>query len=151
MTSRTTRLIRRLGATGVAVVALGPLMPAAATADVPLAASGTTASSATFRRTVDREGRCRLGEADWDLKAQSRAGRRIYVEFEVDDTPRGQRWQLFVAANGHRIAAVTRTSPGPSTGVQVSRLTRNRPGRDRIRAAAVNPRSGNTCRARLRF
>jgi hypothetical protein len=146
MTSRTPRSFRRLCVAAVAVVAVAPLVPAAASADV-----ATTAASATFRRTVERDGACRFGSADWDLKAQRRAGGRVYVEFEIDDTPRGQRWQLFVAADGRRIAAVTRTSVGLARGVQVSRLIRNRAGRERIRAAGVNPRSGNTCRGRLRF
>ncbi|MDQ4085060.1 MAG: hypothetical protein M3165_04505 [Actinomycetota bacterium] len=145
MTSRTTRpLLRRLCAAGVAAVALTPLLPAAATG------STATPFTAATARTVEREGQCRQGPGEWDLKVRRHPGGRLYVEFEVDEIPGGRRWQLFMADNGRRIAAVTRIS-NSSRGVQVSRLTRNRPGRDRIRAAAVNPRSGSTCRGQLRF
>jgi hypothetical protein len=162
MRSRTRRTLRHHWVAAVAAVALGPLLattPAAAGANAatnvqpattvqPVAAFTSTLAT---RRTVSREGVCRQGAADWDLKVRRYAGGRLYVEFEVDDIPRGFRWQLFVADNGRRVAAVTRRSLGPALGVQVARLTANRAGRDRFRAAAVNPRTGNTCVARLRY
>ena len=145
MTSRTTLRLRRLCAAGVAAVALAPLLPTAATGS-----TGAAPFASVTTRSVEREGQCRQGPGEWDLRVRRRAGGRLYVEFEVDEIPGGRRWQLFMAHNGRRIAAVTRVS-NASRGVRVSRLTRNRAGRDRIRAAAVNPRSGSTCLGRLRF
>jgi hypothetical protein len=133
---------RRLLAGAVALTALVALLPMSA------AQAGVDAFS--FTRTVERSGHCRSGHAQWDLKAKHRSGGRVYVEFEVDQIPRGARWQLFVSHNGQRMAAVTRTAR-TTRGVQVSRLTRNLVGRDRFRAAAVNNRTGTSCFGRLRF
>jgi hypothetical protein len=111
----------------------------------------TVTLTSLARRTAVREGDCRGGRGDWDLKVRRRSGGRLYVEFEIDEIPRGSRWQLFVAHNGRRVAAVRRISRGFVLGVQVSRYTRNRSGHDRFRAAGVNPRSGSTCVGRLRY
>ena len=141
MTARNSHLVRRLLAGGVALTALIALLPM----------WSAHAGEALFSgRRVERSGDCRSGNAQWDLKAKRLAGGRIYIEFEVDQIPRGARWQLFVSDNGRRIAAVNRTAH-TSKGVQVSRVTRNRSGRDRIRAAGVNPRRGTSCFGRLRF
>ena len=137
MTSATRSLIRRLLVVGVAVVALGALL------SVPTA-------SATVGRTKDREGSCRAGPGTWDLQVKARPHRRIRIRFEVEDVGRRQRWQVFISNKGHRVASVTRRSDR-SGEFQVTRRTRNRKGRDRIRAAAVNPRTGSICIARLRF
>ena len=135
MTSATRSLLRRLLVVGVAVVALGALL------SVPTA-------SATVGRTKDREGSCRTGPGEWDLQVKSRPHRRLRVRFEVDEIGRGQRWQVFMSANGHRIASVTRRS-GRDADIQVTRRTRNTRGRDKVRVAAVNPRTGSICRARM--
>jgi hypothetical protein len=137
MTSRSRSLLRRLLVVGVAVMALGALL------SVPTA-------SATVGRTKDREGSCRAGPGTWDLQVKARPHRRIRIRFEVDDVGRRQRWQVFIANKGKRVAAVTRRS-GRSGEFQVIRRARNRKGRDRVRAAAVNPRTGSICIARLRF
>lgn len=136
------RLLRRLLAGAVALTALVALLPVSAAQASP--------DLLAFTKSQERSGNCRSGNAQWDLKAKRRPGGRIYVEFEIDQIPRGAHWQLFVSHNGKRIAAVDRTAR-TSRGVQVSRLTRNLNGRDRFRAAAVNPRSGSSCFARLRF
>ncbi|MGH3318486.1 MAG: hypothetical protein ACRDO0_20250 [Nocardioidaceae bacterium] len=137
MTSATRSLLRRLLVVGVAVVALGALL------SVPTA-------SATVGRTKDREGSCRAGPGTWDLQVKARPHHRIRIRFEVDDIGRRQRWQVFITNKGHRVASVTRRS-GRSGEIQVTRRARNRKGRDRVRAAAVNPRTGSICIARLRF
>jgi hypothetical protein len=136
MTSRNSRLLRRLLAGAVALTATVALLP--------------MSSAQASGRTVERSGNCSQGNAQWDLKAKRLLGGRLYIEFEVDQIPRGARWQLFVSDNGRRVAAVNRTARR-SQGVQVSRVTRNRNGRDRIRAAGVNPRTGTSCFAHLRF
>jgi hypothetical protein len=143
MTARTLpRLLRRLLAGGVVFTALLALLP--------MSAAQASHSSFLHRRIVERTGQCRSGSAHWDLKTKNLAGGRIYIEFEVDSVPRGARWQMFVSQNGRRIAAVDRRAR-TSKGVQVNRVRRNGSGRDRIRAAAVNPSSGNTCSGSLRF
>lgn len=145
MTSRhLPRLLRRLLAGGVALtalLALMPLSPAQAVQD---------SSALSRKRLVERTGTCGTSSAHWKLKAKRAAGGRIYVEFEVDSIPRGARWQLFVSHNGQRIAAVTQTAR-TRRGVQVSRITPNRAGRDGIRAAGVNPRTGTSCSGNLRY
>jgi hypothetical protein len=137
MTSATRSLLRRLLVVGVAVAALGALL------SVPTA-------SATVGRTKDREGSCRAGPGTWDLQVKARPRHRIRIRFEVDDIGRRQRWQVFMSNKGHRVAAVTRRS-GRSGEFRVTRRARNRKGHDRVRAAALNPRTGSICIARLRF
>jgi hypothetical protein len=146
MTSRTTTRLRRgVSVMGAAVVAVASFaLPASA--DV----TETSSSSAAARRSVERTGECRNGAAEWDLKVQTRPRGRLYVELEVDEIARGSRWQMFLADNGRRVAAVTRVG-GVAREVRVNRVILNRRGRDRVRAAAVNPRSGSTCVGRLRF
>jgi hypothetical protein len=139
MTSRIRRTLRDLLVLGVAMVALGALLSVS-----------TTSATATVGRTKSREGACRSGPGDWDLQVKARPHRRIRIRFEVDDVGRRQRWQVFIANKGHRVAAATRRS-GRDAEFQVTRRARNRKGRDRIRAAAVNPRTGSLCVARLRF
>jgi hypothetical protein len=139
MTRRIRRSLRGLLVIGVALVAVAALLSVA-----------TTSATATVGRTKDREGNCRAGPGTWDLQVKARPHRRIRIRLEVDDVGRRQRWQVFIANKGRRVAAVTRRS-GRSGEFQVTRRARNRKGRDRIRAAAVNPRTGSICIARLRF
>jgi len=142
MTSRIDpRPVHRLLTVAVALTALLALLPMA---------SAHAQSSSLHKRTVDRAGRCGSSNAHWDLKTKRVAPGKIYVEFEVDSIPRGSHWQLFVSQNGRRIAAVDRRAT-TSRGVQVSRVVANRDGRDRIRAAGVNPRRGTRCFGHLRF
>jgi hypothetical protein len=142
MTSRIDpRPVHRMLTVAVALTALLALLPMA---------SAHAQSSSLRSRTVERTGRCGSSNAHWDLKTKRVAPGKIYVEFEVDSIPRGAHWQLFVSQNGRRIAAVDRTAH-TSKGVQVSRVTNNRHGRDRIRAAGVNPRTGTSCAGHLRY
>jgi hypothetical protein len=156
MNARTTRLLRS-AALAAAAATLGPLAVAptagaasthAATALVstsPAAATTVLASAAKRQRL----GRCR-GAGIWQLDVERAGRRRMQVEFEVDNVGNRQRWQVFVSANGRRLAAVSRWS-GSSGEFEVNRFSRNRRGRDRVAAAAVNTRTGNRCTGRLRF
>lgn len=146
MQSRTRRILRGICVTGVALVAVLPLLAGSTTTT----ATATSTAGVMALRSVEHEGRCRSGPGEWELRVHARAGRRLRVEFRVDKIAPRQRWNMFMAANGHRLASVTRRS-GTSGHVKVIRFTRNRQGRDRIRAAAVNPRTGSTCVGRLRF
>jgi hypothetical protein len=137
MRSRIRRTLHGLLVIGVALVAVGALL------SVP------TTATATVGRTKDREGSCRAGPGEWDLQVKRRPHRRLRVRFEVDEIGRRQRWQVFMSANGHRIASVTRRSGGDAD-FRVTRRTRNTRGRDKVRVAAVNPRTGSICRARMR-
>lgn len=144
MSSRTRHFLRTATVTGVTLVALGPLAPP------PLVTATVPTAAATAARTVEREGNCKAGPAEWDLDVERRTRRRLRIEFEIDEIRRGQRWNVFVSHNGRRVASVTRVAR-TSRGIRVVRFTRNRRGRDRIKAAAVHPRTGSTCVARLRF
>jgi hypothetical protein len=136
MRCRIRRTLRGLLVIGVALVAAAALLSVS-----------TTSATATVGR--DREGNCRAGPGEWDLQIKRRPHRRLRVRFEVDEIGRRQRWQVFMSANGHRIASVTRRS-GRSGEIHVTRRTRNTRGRDKVRVAAVNPRTGSICRARMR-
>jgi hypothetical protein len=136
MRSRIPRTLRGLLVIGVALVAVAALLSVS-----------TTSATATVGR--DREGNCRAGPGEWDLQIKRRPHRRLRVRFEVDEVGRRQRWQVFMSANGHRIASVTRRS-GRDADFQVTRRIRNTRGRDKVSVAAVNPRTGSTCRARMR-
>jgi hypothetical protein len=113
-------------------------------------ATATPSHSALTGRTVERTGNCRGGRATWDLDVQAYPRRRLRIEFEIDEIPRGQRWSVFVANRGRRVLSATRRAT-VSGDIELARFTRNRRGRDRVRAAAVNPRTGSTCRAAVRF
>jgi len=136
MSSRIRRTLHGLLVIGVALVATAALLSVS-----------TTTATATVGR--DREGNCRAGPGEWDLQVKRRPHRRLRVRFEVDEVGRRQRWQVFMNANGHRIASVTRRS-GRDAGFQVTRRIRNTRGRDKVRVAAVNPRTGSICRARMK-
>jgi hypothetical protein len=136
MTCGIRRTLRGLLVIGVALVAVAALL-----------SLSTTSATATVGR--DREGNCRAGPGEWDLQIKRRPHRRLRVRFEVDEVGRRQRWQVFMNANGHRIASVTRRS-GRDADFQVTRRIRNTRGRDKVSVAAVNPRTGSSCRARMR-
>ena len=148
MTSRTTRSVRLLAAASAAVLAQGLLVPTATATSAEETAA--TASALAVRRVAEREGQCRSGPGEWELKVRRRPRHRLKIEFKVDEIIGGQRWQIFVSDDGRRVAAVSRVSTA-SSGVRVRARTRNRRGRDRIVASAVNSRNGNTCTGRLRF
>ncbi len=136
MSSRIRRTLHGLLVIGVALVAV-----------VALLSVSTSTATATVGR--DREGSCRAGPGEWDLQVKRQPHRRLRVRFEVDEVGRRQRWQVFMSANGHRIASVTRRS-GRDADFRVTRRIRNTRGRDKVRVVAVNPRTGSVCRARMR-
>jgi hypothetical protein len=151
MSPHLTRLLRSITVTSVAVVAFGSLAaaPSQSGGDAGLRVTADDlAPVATVRR--EREGDCRTGPGEWALKVRRASRHRIRINFSVDEVGQRQRWQVFVGDNGRRILAVTRTT-NRSGEFQIERFTRNRRGRDRVAASAVNPRTGAVCNAHLRF
>jgi len=94
---------------------------------------------------VISRGQCTAG-GDWKLKAKHDDG-RLEVEFEVDTNRVGQRWKVRMSDNRVRFFAGRRTTQAPSGSFSVERRTRDRAGRDVIRARAV--RGGNVCAGRV--
>jgi hypothetical protein len=147
MKSRHTSLRRRAALAGVALAALAPF---AAVPGAGASETATTTATAAAQRSLEREGRCRRGPATWELKVKTVLRGRLRIDFRVEDVRPRQRWQVYVARNGRRLAAVTRRSTA-SGNFEVRRRARNLRGRDRVRASAVNPRTGVVCSARMRF
>jgi hypothetical protein len=95
-------------------------------------------------REVIRTGNCSRA-SDWKLKLKLDDG-RIETEFEVDQNRNGQRWRVVLGRDKAVFFRGIRTTRPPSGSFEVERRPVNRAGRDRIRARAVNLRSGEVCR-----
>jgi hypothetical protein len=161
MTSRTTRLLRAVSVGCAAAVALGPLAPPPAAVGTSASGSASTVVSAApvssalatalaVGRDVRRRGQCRRGPGEWELEVTSRRRGRLRIDYSVHDVALRKRWSVFVSDNGRRVAAVTRRT-GFQGDFEVRTVARNRRGRDRIFATAVNARNGASCTGRLRF
>jgi hypothetical protein len=96
---------------------------------------------------VERTGSC-SGRTDWKIKAKSDDG-RIEVEAEIDSNRIGQTWRWRFKHNGVVFSTGTSTTKAPSGSFQVERRPANLPGTDRFVFRAVNPRSGEVCRATI--
>ena len=94
---------------------------------------------------VERRGNC-SGGTDWKIKAKSDDG-RIEVEAEIDSNRVGQNWNWKFKHNGNVFARGTSTTRAPSGSFEVERKPANFAGTDRFVFRAVNPRSGEVCRA----
>ncbi len=99
---------------------------------------------------VRRRGSCSGGPGEWTLRVQRESRKKLRVRFEIDDVPKGQRWQLFLANDGHRVYSGTKLSRRGGE-VRVRILIRNRRGRDRIAASGVHTRTGTTCEGSVRY
>lgn len=93
---------------------------------------------------VIRRGSC-SGATDWKLKLDHDDG-RIEVEFEVDQNRSGERWRVVLRRDGNRVFKGVRTTHGRSGSFEVERKIRNPAGPDRIKARAVNLRTGEVCK-----
>jgi hypothetical protein len=117
-----------------------PLAVATMTATAP------AASAAKVVPTV-ASGRCSAG-SHWTIKAKP-DNARMEVEFQVDSNRNGQRWTVRITDNRHLVFAGTRATLPPSGAFTVRRLTTNRVGVDHFVGVARNPRTHETCTARV--
>jgi hypothetical protein len=86
----------------------------------------------------------------WRLKVKN-DDRRLEVQFEVDANRVGQKWAVTLSDNNVRVFSGSRLTGGPSGSFEVEKKIANRPGADRIRAVAMNSRTGERCTAALTF
>jgi hypothetical protein len=94
---------------------------------------------------VERNGSCSAG-TDWKIKAKSDDG-RVEVEAEIDSNKVGQTWNWKFKDNGDVFAKGQSTTTGPSGSFEVERKPANLAGTDHFVFRAVNPNSGEVCRA----
>ena len=94
---------------------------------------------------VERNGSCSAG-TDWKIKAKSDDG-RIEVEAEIDSNKVGQTWHWKLRQNGAVVASGSSRTKAPSGSFSVERKPANRAGTDHFVFRAVNPNSGEVCRA----
>ena len=96
---------------------------------------------------IERNGSC-SGGTDWKIKAKSDDG-RIEVEAEIDSNKVGQTWNWKFKHNGTVFSTGTSTTSAPSGSFEVERKPANLAGTDHFVFRAVNPRSGEVCRATI--
>ena len=106
-------------------------------------------SQASASGPVERRGDCVGGPGEWRLVVQREGASTLRVRFELKDVVSGQTWQLFLSDDGVGIFSATTTAA--DDGLWVRKVTRDRAGRDRISATALNVDSGATCGGSLRF
>ncbi len=124
----------------VAVIAV----PAISVASLTTLAGPAGASGGDDNR-VERHGSC-SGRTDWKIKAKSDDG-RIEVEAEIDSNRIGQTWKWRFKHNGTVFSRGTSVTKAPSGSFEVERKPANFRGTDFFVFRAVNPRSGEVCRA----
>lgn len=98
---------------------------------------------------VEQRGDCVGGSGEWRLVVQREGPNSLRVRFELKDMVSGETWQVFLSDNGVGIFSGTKVAD--EGGLRVRKLTRDRSGRDRISATAVDMDSGATCGGSLRF
>jgi hypothetical protein len=98
---------------------------------------------------IIRRGNC-SGATDWKLKLSPEDG-RIEAEAEIDQNRNGVTWNWTFKRNGNQFAAGSSTTKAPSGSFEVRRVTRDGAGDDRFVFRAVNPRTGEVCRAVATF
>ena len=76
----------------------------------------------------------------------SREGRRIEVEFQVDQNQNGVPWTVTLSRNGTAITSLTATTRAPSGSFEIRRVLAGRLDTDHITAVATST-SGETCTA----
>ena len=117
----------------VAALAASMLAPTAA-----LAGGGATTTAAT------------CGGARLKMKARPEVPNRVGVDFEANG-PAGQRWAISLFDNQARIHHGVHTIGAVTHSFAVHKVTRNRPGADRIRYRAVRMATGKVCTGQVRL
>jgi hypothetical protein len=123
----------------------GRVGAALAVPTIALLALTTTPASASDDDATIRTGSC-SGKTDWKIKAKADDG-RIEVEAEIDSNKIGQTWAWKFKDNGDVFAKGQSTTKGPSGSFEVERKPANQAGTDHFVFRAVNPKSGEVCRA----
>jgi hypothetical protein len=95
---------------------------------------------------VIKTGKCSNG-ANWKLKAKHDDA-RIEVEFEVDQSVNGRRWNVVLRRDGAVVFRGARITRPPSGSFEVNRRIADPAGSDRI-VATARAAAGGTCRAAL--
>jgi len=126
-------------------------MPATRAAAVALSVSALllTQAAPVFASggddAVRRAGSC-SASTDWTMKAKADDG-RIEVEAEIDGNRVGQDWHWKLKQNRAVVASGSSRTKAPSGSFTVERKPANHAGTDHFVFRAVNPRSGEVCRA----
>ena len=94
---------------------------------------------------IRRNGSC-SGATDWKIKAKSDDG-RVEVEAEIDSNNVGQTWTWRFKHNGTVFANGQSVTQAPSGSFEVKRKPADVAGTDTFVFRAVNPKSGEVCRA----
>ena len=94
---------------------------------------------------VERSGSCSAG-TDWKIKAKA-DNSRIEVGAEVDSNKVGQTWNWKLKQNGGVVAQGQSQTTAPSGSFSVDRKPPDQAGTDSFVFRAVNPKSGEVCRA----
>ncbi len=92
-------------------------------------------------------GRCSAAST-WKLKL-SPEGRRIEIEFEVDQNRNNRLWNVRAAHDGKGFWSGTRRTKAPSGSFSVRLLRSESAGSDRIAVRATNATTGEVCRGVL--
>lgn len=96
------------------------------------------------RATREARGSCSGGPSEWRLRVAHETARTLRIRFQIEEGDPGRAWQLFVSDNGVRVYAGTKVADEEGR-IRIQRWTRDRAGRDRIRATGVNLDTGETC------
>jgi hypothetical protein len=88
--------------------------------------------------------------SNWKLKVKN-DDRLLDVQFEVDANRVGQTWAVTMSDNNTRFFSGSRVTSAPSGSFEIAKRIANRPGTDRIRAVAINSRTGERCSAALAY
>ena len=101
-------------------------------------------------RVVSARAHCTTTHTIGSLKAKSSNG-LIEVEFQIDSNRNGQRWTYTIKRNGVLKASGARLTLAPSGSFTVARRISNAAGVDTIVAVAKNSRTGEICRATVKY
>ena len=101
-------------------------------------------------RVVSARATCTTTHTVGTLKAKASNG-LIEVEFQIDSNRNGQRWTYSIRRNGVLKASGARLTVAPSGAFTVAKRINNATGVDTIVAVAKNSRTGEVCRATVKY
>lgn len=140
------------GILGITAVVLAA--PAANAAPAPARAGAVVATAAAAptvvpAREVERELRGRgAAGTQWEFNVE-KEGKRIDVDLDVESQRAGQRWDVRLYHNGHRVTKVVRTTDGEGE-FDLDRNRPNKKGKDTLRFKATSS-SGEVLTGKVRI